>query len=308
MDMDKVCCIILNYNDAPTAMGLVEEIRGYECLDSIVVVDNCSTDDSWKELGGLGGADKVHVLRTEENGGYGSGNQAGIDYAADQLEAGYVIIANPDVHVTARCIRRVKEALDRTPGAVMASACVTSPGGEELLSYWTLLPIWKDLLDTGLVTRRLFRPMLNIPSFRLKGVGDEHCRLVDAVPGSFFMLKLGLLTPGEIRGLFDKNMFLYCEEKALGQRFREKGLLTLLVTDEAYVHAHSATIDKSVKRIVDKQRLLHESKLYYYKEYLHGGPGVMRLARAFLGLVLAEVWFLTVVCKMKWQTGSGKEK
>lgn len=300
MDMDKVCCIILNYNDASTVMGLVEEIRGYECLDSIVVVDNCSTDDSWKRLRGLRAMEKVHVLRTEKNGGYGSGNQAGIDYAVNHLETGYAVIANPDIHVSARCIKRVKEALDGTPGAVMASARVTSPAGEALLSYWTLLPLWKDLLDTGLVTRRILKPILNTPSYRLKNGGDIGCRLVDAVPGSFFMLKLGLITPRDIEELFDRNLFLYCEEKVLGQRFREKGLKTVLVTDEAYIHAHSATIDKSVKRIVDKQRLLHESKLYYYKEYLHGGPGAMMAARAVLGLVLAEVWFLTALCRMKW--------
>ena len=65
---------------------------------------------------------------------------------------------------------------------------------------------------------------------------------------------------------------MYYEEKVLGQKFRKMGLKTVLVTDESYVHAHSVSIDKSFKRIVDKQRLLHRSKLYYYKEYLGTGP------------------------------------
>lgn len=298
--MDKVCCIILNYNDAPTAMALTEEIKNYECLDSIVVVDNCSTDDSWDQLKGLRDTDKVHVLRTEENGGYGSGNQAGIDYAVEYLEAEYLIIANPDIHVTPQCIERVKEALDKTRHAVMASARVVSPQGEGLFSYWTLQPLWKDLLDTGLITRRLFRFMLNTPSYRLKCAGDEGCLLVDAVPGSFFMLKLGLLTPQEMEELFDRNIFLYYEEKVLGQKFKERGLKTVLVTDESYVHAHSVSIDKSLKRIIDKQKLLHKSKLYYYKEYLHAGPAKLAAAGAVLDLILAEVWFLTVVCRMRW--------
>lgn len=298
--MDRICCIILNYNDAPTAMALTKEIKDYECLDSIVVVDNCSTDDSWEQLKGLRDTDKVHVLRTEENGGYGSGNQAGIDYAVEYLEAGYLIIANPDIHVTPRCIERVKEALDKTPHAVMASARVVSPQGEGLFSYWSLLPLWKDLLDTGLITRRLFRFMLDTPSYRLKRAGDDGCLLVDAVPGSFFMLKLGIMTPQEMEELFDRNIFLYYEEKVLGQKFKERGLKTVLVTDESYVHAHSVSIDKSLKRITDKQKQLHKSKLYYYKEYLHAGPVRMAAARAVLDLILAEVWFLTVVCRMRW--------
>lgn len=50
------------------------------------------------------------------------GNQAGINYAVEYLEADYIIIANPDIHVTPRCIERVKHALDNTEDAVMASA------------------------------------------------------------------------------------------------------------------------------------------------------------------------------------------
>lgn len=187
--MDKISMIILNYNDSYTTLSLVDEVKDYECLDSVVVVDNHSSDDSWKRLQTLNGSGKVHALRLEQNGGYGMGNQEGINYAVSCLEADYVIIANPDIHVTPRCIRRVKDALDKTQGAVAASARVKDPMGGELFSYWTLLPLWKDLLDTGLVTRRLFKAMLNTPSYRLAYAGDEDCRLVDAVPGSFFYVK-----------------------------------------------------------------------------------------------------------------------
>ena len=76
---------------------------------------------------------------------------------------------------------------------------------------------------------------------------------------------------------------MYYEEKVLGQKFRKMGLKTVLVTDESYVHAHSVSIDKSFKRIVDKQRLLHRSKLYYYKEYLGTGPAGMAAARGCIG-------------------------
>ena len=48
--MDKISMIILNYNDSYTTLSLVDEVRDYECLDSVVVVDNHSSDDSWKRL------------------------------------------------------------------------------------------------------------------------------------------------------------------------------------------------------------------------------------------------------------------
>ena len=72
--MDKISCIVLNYNDAPTTCGLVEELLGINCLDAGVVVDNCSTDDSWVRLSGLARPDgRVSLIRAEQNGGYGWG-------------------------------------------------------------------------------------------------------------------------------------------------------------------------------------------------------------------------------------------
>ena len=40
----NVSCIILNYNDADTTIKLVQGMKDYSSLDSIVVVDNHSTD------------------------------------------------------------------------------------------------------------------------------------------------------------------------------------------------------------------------------------------------------------------------
>ena len=138
--MDKICCIVLNYNDAPTTLSLTEELASSRLLTDLVVVDNCSTDDSWERLAVLknrsahersagsreGGkrawGPAVHLLRTEKNGGYGAGNQAGIDYAMANLAPDYIAIANPDIHVSDRCIFRVKEALKRQENGAAASA------------------------------------------------------------------------------------------------------------------------------------------------------------------------------------------
>lgn len=306
--MDNICCIILNYNDASTAVGLVRELERSRVLSDIVVVDNHSTDDSWQRLGVFKGREirradglvPVHLMRTEKNNGYGMGNQAGIHYAMEYLSPDYIIIANPDIHVTDSCIRQVKEALEKDEKGALASAMVVSPEGRALFSYWDLLPLWKELLDTGLITRRLFRGSLTTPVSSLSLAEDGENRLVGALPGSFFMVKTGCFTPQEMDSLFDEGVFLYCEEKILGQKLKRKGLRAILVTDAFYVHAHSVSIDKSLTSIGDKQKLLHESKLYYYKNYLHAGPWKMAAVRAFLAVVLAEVRFLTGVLRMRW--------
>ncbi len=318
MDADaNICAVILNYNDAQTTRKLAESWKDSKAIRNIIIVDNCSTDDSWEKLGEFkeefasdnsnnsynsNNLDKVqlHLFRTTKNGGYGSGNQAGIDYAAEYLEPDYIVIANPDVQVSDACILRVADALDKQEDGAVASAMVVDVKGQPSFSYWDLQSVWLDLLDTGLVTRRLFRSWLKTPLEKLPVAADGVSRMVGALPGSFFMVKTGCFTPGDLKELFDKHVFLYYEEKILGQKLKKMGLKELLVTDAYYVHAHSVSIDKSYNKISDKQKLLHKSKLYYYEHYLELGGMKLAVAKAFLAVVLAEVKFLTGVLKMRW--------
>lgn len=44
--MNKVTCLILNYNDVVTTINMVKKIVDYKHLDNILIVDNASTDNS----------------------------------------------------------------------------------------------------------------------------------------------------------------------------------------------------------------------------------------------------------------------
>ena len=221
MDADtNICAVILNYNDAQTTMKLTESWKNSKVIRNIIIVDNCSTDDSWEKLGEFkeelasdhadnpDNLDKVqlHLFRTPQNGGYGSGNQAGIDYAVQYLEPDYIIIANPDVQVSDACILRVADALEKQEDGAVASAMVVDVKGQSSFSYWDLQSVWLDLLDTGLVTRRLFRAFLKTPLEKLPLAADGVSRMVGALPGSFFMVKTGCFTM--VFGVMQKHLHL----------------------------------------------------------------------------------------------------
>lgn len=46
----------------------------------------------------------------------------GIDYAMEYLEPDYIIIANPDIHVTDRCIKRLHQVLETEEDGAVASS------------------------------------------------------------------------------------------------------------------------------------------------------------------------------------------
>lgn len=289
----KVIGVILNYNDAGNTARLAAALEGYASMDSVVVVDNCSTDHSMAILSKLKSS-RVHIIRSERNGGYGYGNNFGIKYAYEKLDATHVLVMNPDVIVTEECIQAMKHVFRGVDRCALISATVMNPEGKEQFSSWRLMGLMGDLLDTGLITRRLFKRWLNNPPKDWRG--RTICR-VDAVPGSLFMADCRALMDC---GLYDEQVFLYYEEKILGFKLREKGYKTLLLLNHSYIHMHSVTIDREVKSILRKQALLHKSKLHYYKNYLKINPLQEIGVRVFLGILMAEIWFLTEVAGMSW--------
>ncbi len=288
----KVSCIILNYNDSTTTEKLVQLIKDYDELDSIVLVDNCSTDNSATVLERLEGG-KVHFIPADRNGGYGYGNNLGIRYAYERLQATHVLVANPDVEVSQECIRALMKTFQQVEGCGVAAPMTKGPDGKTQLSSWKLMGLAGDLLDTGIITRRLFKRWLTDRPL----VVDSGVSYVDAVPGSLFMADCAVLMDC---GLYDENVFLYYEEKILGFKLRSKGYKTVLLQNQSYIHHHSVSIDKNVKSILKKQALLHESKLYYYIHYLKINRLQVWLTKAFLGFLMGEIWFLTEILGMTW--------
>lgn len=292
----NISCIILNYNDPETTIGLVNSIVNYEILDSIVIVDNCSTDDSVSRLQALAGG-KVHVISTEKNGGYGYGNNHGIRYAHGTLHASHVLIANPDVKVTEECIQAMKDSFLKISRLGIAAAVTRDGTGEVTLSSWRLNGLLGDLLDTGLITRRIFAHWLNDRPELKADSEKERYVYVDAVLGSLFMADMNALMEC---GLYDEEVFLYYEEKILGFQLKKKGYGTILLLNQSYIHLHSVSINKNVKSILKKQAILHKSKLHYYKNYLGINRFQECLVRAFLAFLMAEIWFLTEIVGLSW--------
>ncbi|MDF2888516.1 MAG: glycosyl transferase family 2 [Lacrimispora sp.] len=297
----NVSCIILNFNDADTTIRLVHGIKDYSSLDSIVVVDNHSTDDSAARLKDLNGG-RVHVIGSLKNGGYGYGNNLGIRYAYRELGATHVLIANPDVMVTEETISAMKAAFLADKTIAVTAAVPVDQSGREGLTGWKLTGLLPDLLDTGLVTRRLFKRWLRDEpgkrAFQLTTpVAAERCAWVDAVPGSLLLADAEAMMAC---GLYDEKVFLYYEEKILGYQLKAKGYRTLLLLDRTYVHLHSVSIDKSVSSILKKQALLHRSKLHYYKKYLKINRFQELAAKGFLEFLMFEIWFLTKILGMSW--------
>ena len=174
----KTVCIIVNYNDENMTIRQLKKIVGYTCLDRIIVVDNASADTSRIRLISYIRHDtsgKLELAERDTNGGYGAGNNTGLLRAA-QLGARYALIANPDADYDEKTVERLIEIMDRHDELAVVAPLMRMPqaAGEQTVpgTYantimapvaWPLRPWWKELLEMGPVSRRVFNRFLHYP-------------------------------------------------------------------------------------------------------------------------------------------------
>ena len=296
-DNKKISCVIVNYNDSDTTEKQIRRIYRYKTLDAVVVVDNCSTDGSADRLTKLAAQldpEKIMVLTADKNGGYGAGNNKGIEYSYEVLQMDYVLIANPDVEFSEELPARLAHLFERHPDLGAASALMEDETFGNGRNGWPLLGLLGEVLRTGPVCRRLFSRFLEYSPKYYEG---KKAVYVDAVHGSLLMVDaVKMIECGE----YDEQVFLYNEEESLGWRMLERGYRTVLLLTDSYVHRHSESISKTYKKIWERQKLRNQSALYYYRHYLGMNriqEGAVRLF--FLGVHL-EIWFCSSVLRMKW--------
>ena len=75
----KTGIVILNYNDSENTIKMIEQIKDYKCFSKIVIVDNCSTDDSVEKITPYI-RNHIVLLEAKKNKGYASGNNIGLKY------------------------------------------------------------------------------------------------------------------------------------------------------------------------------------------------------------------------------------
>ena len=282
MGLIRVNCVIVNYNDGHTVQSLVEKIHDYGILEQIVVVDNASTDDSWQHLKQLRD-EKVAVIRGEKHGGYGYGNNLGVKYAMEVNEATHVLIANPDVEFTEQLIVKMAHMFKNHPDAGIVSAVMEDMGYGGMGYGWKLHGFLGELFAMGPISRRVLGRFLNYPKDYFK---DKKAVFVDVVHGSMLMVDTAAFLEC---GGYDEAVFLYQEEAVLAWRMKTSGYRTILLLTDRYLHRHGATVEKSCKGLINRQKLRHESVMYYMKNYLYINKAEELFARLWFGLILLEI-------------------
>ena len=247
--------LIVNYNDYKTTINLINNIKDYNRIEEIIIIDNNSTDNSVEEINKLN-INKVTVIKAQVNKGYSSAINIGCKYAIQKYKECNIFVSNSDVEI--------KSELDLTnlTKYLKEDIAILAPN---INTHGEISRGWKIPSVTNEICNNI--PIINKLSLKHNLYKDNHYKtetsIVDTVSGCFFLLSSKFF---ESIKEFDENVFLYYEENIFGIKAKELNKKIIVVNNIEVIHNNSITIDKNINKI-NKLKIIKQSQLYFYKTY-----------------------------------------
>lgn len=259
----KTAIIILNYNSEEDTIRFVNEIKDFNSLDKIIVVDNLSPNGDFEKLKVLK-SEKVDVIQSKKNGGYSYGNNYGIKHMESLNDTyDYVIISNPDIHIEEDAIKATISFLEKNDKSAIAAPKMLNKEGLPIRrSAWKIRTPGIDMVNSTRLTQVLLNPIFKNGEYSENDYKREAL-LVEAISGAFFAIKYEILKEIDY---FDENVFLFYEEDILATKVKRAGYKVYSLNHVTFEHFESNSINKALS-YYNKMKRLQASKMYYQKEY-----------------------------------------
>ena len=233
----KVLCIVVNFRTAQhTVLAVDSLLRDLDGIDArVAIVDNASRDGSLEAFeraaAERGWRDRVQVIASDRNGGFGYGNNLAIRSALRSASAPhFFFLLNPDAAVEPGAVRALLDAFADNPRLGIAGSSIRGFDDESHVSGFRFPTILGELeagLRLGIATRLLRK-------WAVAAAPPERTARVDWVSGAAIMVRRDVF---ESVGLFDESFFLFYEETDLCHRARRAGWQTWYVHESRVRHA-----------------------------------------------------------------------
>lgn len=200
----ELLIVIINYKTAGLVIDCLQTVLPQlEERQRVVVVDNCSGDDSAKRLAewieGLGQG-RVDLVLSPVNGGFSAGNNIGIQHA----DAEYYLLLNSDTLLRENALTHMLQAMKSGDWGFVAPRLEwpDETPQESCFRFHTPLGEFVYGADTGLVSRLLSRWIVALPV-------SDHAVFPQWASFACILLRGSMVKDV---GLMDEGYFLYYED------------------------------------------------------------------------------------------------
>lgn len=293
----KTGIVVLNYNDFETTDSYINLIQNYKIIDYIIVVDNCSTDQSYGYLKNK--EDEVSnliVLKADFNNGYAAGNNIGVKYGIKKLNLDNIIISNPDIYVSEESIMKMLKLLDKgyslCTGIIYNYDKIENTKKVASNYAWRIPTFTQMLVNTLLFSYKISRIIGYSNYLAYNDIYTHEILDVEAVPGCFFCMTAKAF---EQVNYFDERTFLFGEETILGYKMKQNKLKACVLCSAKVFHENSVTINKNIKTKSKKIQYLFQSNQLFLTEYLHVNKLQIIIYKIFFRIGIIEKSLITYI-------------
>jgi N-acetylglucosaminyl-diphospho-decaprenol L-rhamnosyltransferase len=253
--LPRLRVVILNYRTPDLTIDCLRSLTSERLSvpgTDIVVVDNASNDGSAERIQAAivreGWSDWATFMPLDHNGGYASGNNAGIRPAlASEHPPDYVLLLNPDTVVHPNALKTLVDFMDTHPEVGIAGSRLEDPDGTPQQSAFRFPNVLAELdggLRLGIVSKLLSRWAIAPP------VPQEACQ-TDWVAGASMIVRRQVF---EEVGLMDEKYFLYFEEVDFCLAAHRAGWSCWYVPESRVVHYVGQSSGVTDTKIKPKRR------------------------------------------------------
>lgn len=250
----SVLIVILNYGTYDLTIKLVDDIhKKIEYSNySILVVDNCSPNESAKVLDDHQKERGYTLIVNSINAGYASGNNIGIRYGIEN-HYDYTWVLNNDVEIREHNIlAHLVEIAESTTSIACVGPKIYSFDGSSCAPYVRRPDLWN--MTFGIFAEKKYREQF-----------INMSREVYRVYGCCMLLKNSAM---EKANCFDERTFLYEEENILAERLLKHDYITFYDAEVSITHNESSSMKRmSVHRKIFQIKETNKSMNLYLKVY-----------------------------------------
>lgn len=238
MEVCDVAIITINYNNSDLT---VESVKSFikttaEEIDyHIILVDNGSEGDDYKNLSQKVNdlnSDKVKLVRSDINTGFGGGNMFGVQF----VNATYYAFINNDTVLHNDCLSILKSYMDAHTEVAICGPEILNEKLEKKIGFDHFVSVQREIFGSR------FLELKNSKKYPSRKTQHKNPVAVNYVNGSFMFCRA---IDFNFVGGFDTNIFLFFEENDLSYRLLKHNKSTHYVPEAKYIHFQGKSMPSS---------------------------------------------------------------